>query len=195
MRDRFIQLLRETNRKGIENVIQHLDELGFFTAPASARFHLSRPGGLLEHSLNVFDAATMIRDGLISRFPDLEAQLASDSIAICTLLHDVCKSDIYKPAIVSRKNALGYWEKHDGYQVDYSDLPLGHGDKSVIMLLSWGLEMRTEEMLAIRWHMSAWDLAFQSPEQKACIETAKAKTPLVTLIQCADGIASGIMER
>ena len=194
-KDRFIELLRSTERNGIELVIAKLEELGFFEAPASTRFHLSRKGGLLEHSLNVYDAAMMVREKLIQRNPELEKQLPVESVILSTLLHDTCKADIYKSAILSRKNEAGYWEKYPGYQVDYSNLPLGHGEKSVIMLLSWGLELTTEEMLAIRWHMTAWDLPFQDPEHKESLNAARAKTPLCSLVQVGDSIATGLLER
>ena len=45
-REQFIDKLRSTKREGIENVIAGLQELGFFTAPASSRFHMSHEGGL-----------------------------------------------------------------------------------------------------------------------------------------------------
>lgn len=195
-KENFQKILSETNRKGIESVLAKLEECGFYNAPASTKFHLSCKGGLLEHSLNVFEAAIFLRDQVVQRKPELEEQLPLDSIAICTLLHDTCKTDIYKEGILSRKNADGYWEKYVGYQVDYNNgFPLGHGEKSVIMLLSWGLEMTPDEMLAIRWHMNAWDLPMQSPEHKESFNAAKAKTPLVALILSADGIASGLLER
>ena len=69
------------------------------------------------------------------------------------------------------------------------------GEQSVIMLLSWGLELIPEEMLAIRWHMNAWDMPMQSAEHKESFNAAKAKTPLVSLIQSADSIATGLLER
>ena len=195
-KEQFIEILSGTGRKGIKQVIEKLGELGFFEAPASTRFHLSAKGGLLEHSLNVYKAATMLREQAILRRPELEQQLQPESVAICSLLHDVCKTDIYKEGILSRKNADGFWEKYPGFMVDYNmGLPLGHGEKSVIMLLSWGLELKPEEMLAIRWHMTAWDLPLQSPEHKESLNAAKAKSPLVSLIQLADGFATGILER
>lgn len=195
-KEAFIGILSNTNRKGIDSVLAKLEELGFFEAPASSRFHLSCKGGLLEHSMNVYDAALMIREQAVKTKPELEEQLPLDSVAICTLLHDVCKTDIYKEGILSRKNADGYWEKYLGFQVDYNaGLPLGHGEKSVIMLLSWGFELKPEEMLAIRWHMTAWDLPMQSPEHKESLNAAKAKTPLVSLVQLADGFATGLLER
>ena len=185
-----------TGRKGMDQVLAKLDELGFFEAPASTKFHLSCKGGLLEHSMNVYEAAVMLREQAVKARPELEELLPLDSVAICTLLHDTCKADIYKEGILSRKNADGYWEKYLGFQVDYNaGLPLGHGEKSVIMLLSWGLELKPEEMMAIRWHMTAWDLPMQSPEHKESLNAAKAKTPLVSLVQLADGFATGLLER
>ena len=192
----FIEILSSTNRPGMEKVISKLNEAGFFVAPASTRFHLSCKGGLAEHSMNVYEAAIMLRGQIIARKPELEAQLPLESVAICALLHDACKTDIYKEGILSRKNEDGFWEKYVGYSVDYNNaLPLGHGEKSVILLLSWGLELTPEEMLAIRWHMGPWDLAMQSADQKESLNAAKAKSPLVSLIQLSDGIATGLLER
>lgn len=195
-KEEFIEILSGTGRKGIDEVLFKLEETGFYEAPASTKFHLSCKGGLLEHSMNVYEAAVMLREQALKARPELEEQLPMDSVAICTLLHDTCKADIYKEGILSRKNADGYWEKYLGFQVDYSTgLPLGHGEKSVIMLLSWGLELKPEEMMAIRWHMTAWDLPMQSPEHKESLNAAKAKTPLVSLVQLADGFATGLLER
>ena len=195
-KEKFIEILSKTGRKGIDSVIDNLEKTGFFEAPASSRFHLSQKGGLPEHSFNVYEAAIFLREQIILRRPEMEAQLPLDSVAICALLHDTCKADIYKEGILSRKNEDGNWEKYNGYSVDYSaGLPLGHGEKSVIMLLSWGLELKPEEMFAIRWHMSAWDMPMQSPEHKESFNAARAKSPLVALIQSSDGIATGLLER
>ena len=60
-RKRFNDLLLKTGRRGIENVLAELERLGFYEAPASTRFHGSYPGGLLEHSLCVYDEAVVIR--------------------------------------------------------------------------------------------------------------------------------------
>lgn len=191
----FCNLLRSTKREGIEQVIRELDSIGYFEAPASANHHLNITGGLMEHSLNVCGAALDLRSVMLTRRPDLEESLSRESVIIASLLHDVCKSNIYKNTLVSRKNDQGYWIKEPGYSVDCSDLPLGHGEKSVIMLLSWGLKLTRDEMLAIRWHMTAWDLAFQSYEQKTNLEKARETTPLCYIVQCADSLSSGILEK
>jgi len=194
-KDRFIGLLQSTARKGIEEVIVKLGETDFYTAPASTAFHLNNEGGLLQHSLNVYDVAMMLREQMIALNPELESALPSESIAIAALLHDTCKADIYKKTIKSRKNAYGTWDKYMGYEADYSSFPAGHGEKSVIELLRWGLEMTDDEILAIRWHMTAWELAFQSSEQKANLTVSRDRYPLCTIIQCADSLASNLLEK
>lgn len=190
----FVELLLSTRREGIENVIVQLGKLGFFEAPASAKFHLNHPGGLLEHSVNVCNVALRIRDIMIGIKPELEERLPKESVIIASLLHDVCKSDVYKPCITYKKNNEGKWDKVSGYEVDYAGMPLGHGEKSVIMLQMWGLKLTLDEILAIRWHMTAWDLAFQSPEQKANLNAARSITPLCTVIQSADGLSTNLVE-
>ena len=72
---------------------------------------------------------------------------------------------------------------------------MGHGEKSVIMLMGMGLAMYDDEMLAIRWHMGAWDLPMQSSEACKNIDMARKQYPLRTLVQCGDTLAAGIMER
>ena len=194
-KEEFINLLMSTRREGIEYVIEDLEELGFFTAPASTNFHSNNEQGLLEHSLKVCKVGLMLREQMILMNKDLENQLPLDSVIISTLLHDVCKSNIYKPAVKKRKIKFGVWEEYKGYDVDYSKFPLGHGEKSVIMLLRMGLDLSDEEIMAIRWHMTAWDLAFQSPEMRANINTAREKTPLCCLVQTADSLATNMLEQ
>lgn len=194
LKQQFQEKLLSTKRDGMENVIKHLERLGFFTAPASTKFHLSVKGGLMEHSWNVCNTAIMLREQMIQMKPELADRLPEESVVIASLLHDVCKSNIYKDAILNRKNDQGYWEKVPGYEVDYSSLPLGHGEKSVIMLLTLGLKLTKDEMLAIRWHMTAWELAFQSPEQKSNLQKAREIAPLCAIIQAADGLSSALLE-
>ena len=187
--------LRATGREGIEVVLTKLyKEHGFFQAPASSAFHLNEEGGLVQHSINVYECAMKIRDMVVAQKPELAERLTDDSIAIAGLLHDVCKSDVYQLKEKFRKDANGRWETYTGYDVDYSRFPMGHGEKSVIMLLQMGLDLTDDEMMAIRWHMSAWDLPFQSNEEKSSLNAAREKCPLLTVIQAADGIASGILE-
>lgn len=194
MKDEFISLLRSTDRQGVDSVIAYLEKVGFFEAPASVNRHLSYVGGLVEHSLNVHRMAMMLRGQMIEIKPELAEQLAEDSVTIAALLHDVCKANIYKTAKKWRKDEQNRWEQYDTYETDYSRFPLGHGEKSVIMLLRLGLTLTNDEILAIRWHMGAWNLPFQSYEDKCNISEA-SDHPLTAVIQAADGLAMHILEK
>ena len=190
----FIDLLKKTDRQGVDEVIENLEDLGFFIAPASTNYHSNCREGRLQHSVKVCRVGLMLREQMIQMNPDLDDLLPFDSVILATLLHDVCKSEIYKPAVKKRKNHYGIWEEYNGYDVNYSQFPLGHGEKSVIMLLRMGLDMTDEEIMAIRWHMTAWDLAFQSPEMKSNLNAAKEKNPLCSLVQTADALSTNMLE-
>ena len=195
LKKEFVTLLNSTEREGVDYVLEELEGLGFFTAPASTRFHLNSDGGLCQHSLNVCRVALKLRENMIEFKPDIADLLPKDSVIISALLHDVCKADIYKKVTKYRKNKSGISEPYPGYDVDFSNFPLGHGEKSVIMLLRCGLAMTDYEIMAIRWHMGAWDLSFQSTEAKSNINKARDLCPLCGLIQAADTLAANILER
>ena len=189
------ELLLSTKREYIEDVVECLEELGFFEAPASTKFHLNEEGGLAEHSLNVCKVGLMLREQMIALDPEIADKLPKDSVIIATLLHDVCKADIYKKCVKKRKNNFGAWEEYEGFEVDYNNFPLGHGEKSVIVVLRMGFDLTDDEIMAIRWHMTAWDLPFQSPDIKGNYNAAKEICPLCSLVQCADNLSSNILER
>ncbi len=120
----------------------------FFTAPASSKFHSSYEGGLLDHSLNVFE-------GLMERYPD-GAGYTPETFAVCGLLHDLCKANFYKKTTRNVKNqATGIWEQVPYYTIDDS-FPYGHGEKSVFLIERF-MRLTEEEAIAIRWHMGGFD--------------------------------------
>ena len=194
-KEEFLELLRSTKRDGVEDVISDLENLGFFEAPASAGHDLNVEGGLVKHSINTCRAALAIWEAMKPLELTLETEVKRDSIIIASLLHDVCKSDIYRRSVKKRKNALGQWEDCEGYKITYKDFPMGHGEKSVILLLCSGLDLSDAEMLAIRWHMGAFGLNMNSYEDERCYDTARKLYPLVSIIQTADGLAASILER
>lgn len=75
----------------------------------------------------------------------------------------------------------------------YDDrMPLGHGEKSVIMLQQF-IKLELCEMIAIRWHMGGWDL---SPKYGTwAYDVAVVSNPIVTLLCLADMEATHILER
>lgn len=191
-RARFEKILRETGRENIEYVLEDLDAWGFFTAPASSQGHGAYPGGLLEHSLNVYDAAMESRKAMLDLRPDLEEDLAPESIAIAALLHDVCKTDFYRLVKKKRRNEVGQYEEFEQYEIHDENFPVGHGEKSVILLLQSGLDLKDDEIYAIRWHMGPWNL---SRDDEKFYRQAGRATPLQPLIHAADTLASAIVER
>lgn len=194
-KEEFMELLRSTEREGVEDLLVALEEMGFFTAPASSNHHLNVEGGLVVHSLNTCKAALMVWEGMIGLEPGLAKEVERESVIIASLLHDVCKSDIYFRTVKKHKTALGTWEDCEGYKVSYKNFPMGHGEKSVILLLCNGIALTDDEMLAIRWHMGAWGINMNSYEDQRCFDTSQKLYPLVTIIQTADKLAANIMER
>ncbi len=95
IKDKIVNLLRQTNRPGIENLINYLqNESDFFTAPCSSQYHLPMPGGLAQHSLNVHDL-------MIKVCQNTGINLPGDSVIIVALLHDIGKSTYYgKPCYI-----------------------------------------------------------------------------------------------
>ena len=192
----FISLLKSTRREGVDDLIEMLDEgkMHFFNAPASVNHHLNSDGGLLLHSINTCKAGLKLREMVIEMKPELEGQLKRDSVIIATLLHDICKADIYTPTVKKQRGTDGIWRDVDTYEVSYTNFPMGHGEKSAMLALMSGLEIYDDELLAIRWHMTAWDLPMQSFELKRCLNTARDEHPLCSLVQLADGIAANLIE-
>lgn len=194
-KEEFVKLLKSTGREGVDDVIEELERLGFFSAPASAGHHLNVEGGLVQHSLNTCKAAFAIWEGMKALEPSLDTEVKKEGIIISSLLHDVCKADIYKRSVKKRKNKLGQWEDCEGYKVSYKDFPMGHGEKSLVVILLSGLELYDDEMLAIRWHMGAWGLNQNSFEDVRNYDTAQKEYPLVAIIHAADVMAANVMER
>ena len=151
LKDRFLSLCAKVNRKGMDNLIRYLEASDFFTAPASARLHCSFPGGLLLHSLNVYDE--FVR--LLEAYKDVVTVTEESAIIMC-LFHDLCKANTYAPEKRNRKNEEGKWETYDAYTRKEKFCFGGHGSKSVFILQSY-IPLTAVEAVAINCHMSCWD--------------------------------------
>ena len=176
MKEKFLNLLRSTNREGIEDLIKFIEEkTDFFTAPASTRFHGSHEGGLLEHSLKVYE---ILKHKLENNI--LEMDVSEDTLILVPLLHDICKVNFYKVDYRNAKNALGEWEKVPYYTVD-DQIPYGHGEKSVMMITEY-IKLTPEEKYSIRWHMG-----YTEPKELYnTIGAAYKKYPFALLMHEAD---------
>ena len=193
-KEEFLTLLRSTNREAIEEVIEYISSIGFFKAPASAAHHLATEGGLAEHSVNTCLAALKVWESMKELDPSVEYTVKRENVIIASLLHDVCKSDSYEKTMRKRKNEIGQDEMMPGFKAVTPSLPLGHGERSLVMLLyNTPIDLTDEEMLAIRWHMGPWGLNFNSGEEGRMYDAA-FDNPLVTIVHAGDLLASRIIE-
>ena len=188
----FKNLLIMTKRDNINKVISNLEDIGFFQAPASTKFHGSYDGGLVEHSLNVYTQARYLFEVVKRVRPDVASTIKEENLIISSLLHDICKSKLYYKIKKWRKDANNKWEEYETYEKSYKDLPIGHGEKSVVMLLNWGFKLTEDEILAIRWHMGGFDIN-EYQDSKLSFNAASEK-PLTAIIVAADWLASRISE-
>lgn len=170
---RIIKLLIKANKVGIENLIEYLQDTDYFMAPASTKYHGASDGFLAEHSLNVYDL-------LKEKNERYKLGLSESNITISTLLHDVCKINVYE-----KKK-----KENNSFEYVYNDkLPLGHGEKSVIIVEKY-IDLENIEMMLIRWHMGMWE----EGTNIRTIGNAMKLYPAIAAMQCADMEASRYLE-
>lgn len=189
MKEKFIELYKTNiHREGSDKLMDFLTSSSsdFFSAPASTRFHGSYEGGLLEHSLNVYDCLvdylTRPRTKELYRM-----NFTDESVAIVALLHDLCKVNFYKTDLRNVKNERGVWEKIPYYTIN-DELPYGHGEKSVYIITGF-MKLTREEAFAIRYHMG-----FSGVEDKNTIGKVFEQFPLALALNVADMEASYYIE-
>ncbi len=188
-KEEFIEIYnRCIKREGADRLLQHLlsPASDFFTAPASTRFHGSYEGGLVEHSINVYEClCDYLARERVQELYGIEA--SEETIAIVALLHDICKMNFYKPGFRNVKDANGVWQKVPTYEID-DKLPYGHGEKSVYMISGF-MRLTREEAFAIRYHMG-----FSGNEPAGNVGSAFEMFPLAFALSTADMEATYFLE-
>ena len=188
---RFKKIVTETiERDGIDNLMEWVEhETDFFTAPASTRYHGSYEGGLLEHSLNVYDRLVWEMENTVGA--GWQEIYSTESIAIIALFHDLCKIDRYIITEKWRKDENGDWEAYEAYEYNKEKAEMGHGAQSVFYLQKF-IQLTELEAQAIFWHMGAYDISPYAT-LAACSETFKWN-PLAFLTHRADMAATYVTE-
>ena len=188
-RAEFIELYTANiHREGSAALLDYLEHKSdFFTSPASARYHGAYAGGLCDHSVNVYHC---LNDYLSrERVQELYGlSYSAESIAVVSLLHDLCKIGCYKSGTRNVKNADGKWESVPTFRFE-DPLPDGHGEKSVY-IISGFMRLTREEAMAIRWHMG-----FSGSEDPRTIGQALEQYPLAFALSVADMEATYFLER
>lgn len=170
-------------REGIEDLLKWLADSDFYTAPASTRYHGAYEGGLVAHSLAVFDQIKRLDD-----WYDLKTD--PESLAIVSLFHDICKVGTYKVVMRNSKNEkTGVWEKVPYYTKQEDFAFGGHGSKSMYLVMHF-MRLTPEEAVAINCHMGQWDATTYSDPS-----AAYEQNPLAWILHVADEAATYIDKR
>ena len=179
VKDKIIDLLKSTEREGIDNLIEAMEQGGFFTAPCSSDKHLCCPGGLAEHSLNVYSAMVDIDAGLAADLPE-------DSIVICAILHDLGKmGDHGKPNYTENILKSGQVSSAKPYSTNKDLIYLPHEIRSA-MIAERYIYLSEDEETAILFHNGLYS-TFKNI-------IPGHEFPLYLILHTADMYASRFME-
>ena len=150
IQDMITRLLLGTEREGMPALVEYMEKEGFFEAPASTKFHGSYPGGLADHSLEVytqlgFFALTLAldKDTSAGKKP---LKIEKDTCIVAALLHDVCKIGAYIPTPDGKNDYK--WNKAQ---------PKGHAILSIKRIGKY-IKLTELETMLIRYHMGIWGL-------------------------------------
>jgi len=210
-KQKFLDILRgEVHREGLDRLIEWLESTDFFEAPYTGQYALSCKGGLVEHSLNTYRALIELVEKYSERYPnfllDLTDEQAQDpeaverareelyeSLAICGLLHEVCRADCWIEDVRNVKNpATGKWESVPYFKWD-ERFVYGHGEKSVFIIQQY-MNLYVEEAQAIRYHAQGREplLSVVDPSYLALYEHSMLAAVLGTAVNEAENILDRI---
>lgn len=180
----------DSDRAGIENlynyIVSYLSSTDFYTTPASSKYHDVFPGGLVYHSLQVYNQILDLQK--IYKFRDVDIS----SAVFVSLAHDWCKVGMYEKYSKNVKNpTTGEWESVIAYRVkDDNTGRLGHGPQSVVMAMrlcnTKYSALTNDELAAIRWHSATYDV---TSYDIYALNDCNKNIPLVHMLQFADQLA------
>jgi putative nucleotidyltransferase with HDIG domain len=172
--------LIKTKRDNIKELIECMEDGGFYESPCSGAHHLAEPGGLLEHSLNVLTLARDLAKSWDSTIPD-------ESITISALLHDLGKmGDHGKPNYAENYLKDGSRSSAKPYITNTDLVYIPHEVRSVLIAERY-IYLSEEEERAILWHNGLYG-QFRN-------DITGKETELYMIIHFADMWASRITEK
>lgn len=183
LKEKILQRLETVDRPGMEHLIDYLENKSdYFIAPASTKFHSNYDMGLAIHSDKVVEQ-------LLKKNDEFALKMSLDTIYLTGYLHDLCKCNVYTKGMGIKKDDLNNkWIGVDKYEY-LDNVPLGHGEKSVILIQQF-IHLTLEECLMIRWHMGA----YLPKEEMRDFERAKELYKSVLAMCIADEEASRFLE-
>ena len=187
-KNEFIEIYTQNiRREGSEKLLEYLENSDFFSAPASAKFHMAEEGGLCNHSLNVYHR--LVNTIKAEYGDDYRKVFSDETLAIVGLLHDLCKVNFYT---IEHRNVKedNTWVKKPFFKVE-ERFPFGHGEKSVFIILQY-IRLTAEEAIAINWHMGGFDDRVRGGS--FAVSEAYGKYKLAVYMHVADLLATYIDE-
>lgn len=170
----------EIGSKYFQRAVDWLEGTDFFEAPASGYFHEAFPGGLVCHTLKVYNCLCELQ------YVDCFKNVKFHSAALVALVHDWCKIGLYESYQKNVKNeTTGKWEKELAYRRTTPKFPFGHGDSS-LFLANRFFPLTVGESLAVRWHMGKW---YTNDADDNDLQAANAQYPIVHMVQFADQLS------
>lgn len=170
---------------GIRHGMRILDWLAtadFYSAPASSRFHDAYEGGLIQHTLNVYNQ--MCEVWKVQKFNNVLPQ----SFTLVALTHDWCKIGLYESYMRNVKDEkTGQWNQVNSFRwrEEGPAFAFGHGVSSMF-LVSRFVNLTGDEAAAIRWHMGSYRCADSEFSE---LQTCNEVYPLVLMVQFADALS------
>ena len=190
-KEEFINIVTNNiNRSGRNELLNYLDESGFYLEPASTKYHGSYPGGLLDHSLNVY--YSLIEELKFILGPNFTKRYNMESVSIVSLFHDLCKIGRYQKGIRNVKNPdTGVWEQKEVYEYNPNYFTMGHASLSIHRIEKF-MKLTDEEAQAIYWHMGAFDISQYSSVRD--LSEAYSRNTLAFALHRADMVSTHICE-
>lgn len=179
-----VDRLLETGREGMEDLIDAMEDWGFFTAPASGSFHLACEFGLLQHTRNVMEMAEKIGTTLLGAY---EFDKIYNSVIISAALHDLGKCGQFgKPEYIPNVLKSGKASDAKPYKKNSDLLPVDHEIRSVAMAQMY-IDLTEDEQFAILYHNGMYGPLKYSLQGN--------ETPLYMILHWADMWASRVIEK
>lgn len=173
----FVDLLSSVDRKGIDRLLEYLETRSdFYTAPASTKYHNNCAGGLLAHTLNVYEN--------FKKLLDLQGiEMPEESIIMAALLHDICKCNYY---VLEQRNKKinGKWEQVAVWtNTKTVSPPLPHSYRSVRMIIQF-CRLTPLEEYCIFYHMGPY--GGEDYEYRSLLQKVNTDHPETLLFYTAD---------
>lgn len=177
-----IDSLLKTGREGMEDLISHMEDIGFFSAPCSGGFHLCCEFGLVHHTRHVMELAEKLG---VALYGGEEYNKIHDSVVIAAALHDLGKcGDFGKANYVPNKLKSGETGKKP-FKTNPDLMYVDHEIRSV-KIAAMFIDLTEDEEFAILYHNGMYGPLKYALKDK--------ETPLYMLIHWADMWASKVVE-